>query len=157
MFFNSFLFAQTEERKYCGTSEVMQEALKDTEKQQILDQLEIFTQEFIANIDQNRLGGPYIIPVVVHLVHDYEEENISYEQIDNGILRINEDFNGLNNDLSEVIPHFSERVGFPQIEFRLATKDPDGNCTYGVTKTSSDLTKTVNIADITADIISASV
>jgi hypothetical protein len=111
------------------------------EKQQILDQLELFTQEFIANIDENRLGGPYIIPVVVHVIHNYGVENISYERIDHGIYRINEDFQGLNDDLSEVIAEFDSIKGFPNFEFRLATKDPDGNCTYGVTKTATEWTE----------------
>ena len=35
---------------------------------------------------------------------------------------------------------FTNIIGFPNIEFRLATRDPDGNCTYGVTRTASDLT-----------------
>jgi len=141
LFFNYFLMAQTEQRKYCGTDKLMQEALKNPEKKQILDQLEVFTKEFISNLDRSRQADPYIIPVVVHVIHDFEEENISYEQIDNGIARINEDFNGLNDDLTEVIEHFSDRIGFPGMEFRLATKDPDGNCTYGVTKTASPWTE----------------
>mgnify|MGYP002879787382 CR=1 FL=1 len=119
----------------------MQEALKDEDKKQVLDQLEIFTQNFISNIEQNRMEGPYIIPVVVHVIHYYEEENISYDQVDNGIMRINEDFNGQNDDLAEVIDSFTNLIGFPQIEFRLATKDPDGNCTYGVTRTASPWTE----------------
>ena len=141
MFFTGFSYAQNGERKFCGTTKIMEEALQDPEKKQILDQLEIFTENFIANMENNRLGGPYIIPVVVHVIHYYEEENISYEQIDNGILRINEDFSGLNDDLDEVIDSFTDIVGFPQIEFRLATKDPDGNCTYGVTRTASPWTE----------------
>ncbi len=132
--------SQDEIRKYCGTTEVMQEALKNPEKQQILDQLEIFTQEFVSNIDAQRTSGPYIIPVVIHVVHNFGIENISYDQIDNGILRINEDFNGQNDDISAVIDSFTNIIGFPNIEFRLATRDPDGNCTYGVTRTASDLT-----------------
>ena len=139
--FNYISYGQTEERKMCGTSKIMEEALKDPEKKQILDQLEIFTQEFIADIDNRRMGGGYIIPVVVHVIHYYEEENISYEQIDNGISRINEDFSGLNDDLSQVIDSFTNIIGFPEIEFRLATKDPNGNCTYGVTRTASPWTE----------------
>ena len=136
-----FAFSQTTDRKFCGTTKIMEEALQDPEKKQVLEQLEIFTENFIANIESHRLSGPYIIPVVVHVIHYYEEENISYEQIDNGIFRINEDFNGLNDDLSEVIDSFTNIVGFPEIEFRLATKDPDGNCTYGVTRTASPWTE----------------
>ncbi|MBL31808.1 MAG: hypothetical protein CMP62_03685 [Flavobacteriales bacterium] len=138
MFFNCFSFAQIGERKYCGTSKVMEEALKNPEKKQVLDQLEVFTQEFIKNLDNRRvLDTQYIIPVVVHVIHNYGDENISYEQIDNGIHRINEDFQGINDDISEVIDSFVNIVGFPNLEFRLATIDPDGNCTYGVTRTAS--------------------
>ena len=52
-----------------------------------------------------------------------------------------EDFNGDNDDISAVIDSFTNIIGFPNIEFRLATKDPDGNCTYGITRTASPLTE----------------
>ena len=138
---NCISYAQTEPRKTCGTSLIMQEALKNPEKKQILEQLEIFTEEFISNMGSRSADGPYVIPVVIHVIHNYDDENISYNQIDNGIERINEDFNEENDDLSEVISHFQDRVGSPEIEFRLATKDPDGNCTYGVTRIGSDWTE----------------
>ena len=79
----------------------------------------------------------YLYSFVVHVIHNYGDENISYEQIDNGILRINEDFNGVNDDIDATIEEFANIVGSPGIEFRLATKDPDGNCTYGVTRTAT--------------------
>ena len=50
--------AQNEERKYCGASQLLEDALQDPEKQQILDQLEIFTKEFITNLDNARRSGP---------------------------------------------------------------------------------------------------
>lgn len=138
--------AQNEERKYCGASQLLEDALQDPEKQQILDQLEIFTQEFVTNLDNARRsgpcdGGPCILPVVVHVIHNYGNENISYEQIDNGIMRINEDFNGLNDDIDEVIDSFAGIIGTAPLELRLATKDPDGNCTYGVTRTATKWTE----------------
>ena len=39
--FSFMSIAQNEERKYCGASQVLKDALQDPEKQQILDQLEI--------------------------------------------------------------------------------------------------------------------
>ncbi|MBF25859.1 MAG: hypothetical protein CMP49_05020 [Flavobacteriales bacterium] len=140
LLFTAFSFAQSVQDEIIprsGTRIVMEEALKDPEKKQILDQLEIFTQEFISNIDNHRMGGPYIIPLVVHVIHDYEDENISYEQVDYALSRMNEDFQGLNDDLSEVVDSFTSVIGFPNFEFRLATKDPDGNCTYGVNRVAS--------------------
>ncbi len=138
--FNPQSYAQSLENEpvlRSGSRIIMEEALKDPEKKQILDQLEIFTQEFIANIDNHRMGGPYIIPLVVHVIHNYGSENISYEQVDNALSRLNEDFQGLNDDLSEVVDSFTNIIGNPNFEFRLATKDPDGNCTYGVNRVAS--------------------
>ena len=140
MFFTCFSFAQNEQNEpilRSGSRIIMEEALKDPEKRQILEQLEIFTAEFIANMDNNRMSGPYIIPLVVHVIHNYGDENISYEQVDNALTRLNEDFQGLNDDLSEVVDSFTNIVGNPNFEFRLATKDPDGNCTYGVNRVAS--------------------
>ena len=145
------LFSQNDLTK-CGTPELMNEALNDSEKTQILNQLELFTKNFIKT---KKMGGPYVFPVVVHIVHNYSQENISYEQIDNGILRINEDFNALNDDLSNVIDQFTDIIGNPNFEFRLATKDPDGNCTYGVTRTSSNLTEFNSVSKL-QDLISSS-
>ena len=80
-----------------------------------------------AFIKSKKMDGQYIFPVVVHVIHNGDQENISYEQIDNGILRINEDFNALNDDLSNVLDQFTDIIGNTNFEFRLATKDPDGN------------------------------
>ena len=60
MFFTPFLFAQNSENEpvlRSGTRLIMEEALKDPEKKLILDQLEIFTEDFIANMDNHRMGG----------------------------------------------------------------------------------------------------
>jgi hypothetical protein len=140
IFITNFSFAQNTEDDSVprsGTRIIMEEALKDPEKKQILDQLEIFTQEFIDNIDNHRMSGPYIIPLVIHVIHNYREENISYEQVDNVLTRLNEDFQGLNDDLSTVVDSFTNIIGFPNFEFRLATRDPEGNCTYGVNRVAS--------------------
>ena len=142
------LISQVEDRKYCGASQILEEALKDPKKKQILEQLEIFTKDFIATLDKETRGGAYIIPVVVHIIHNYGVENISYEQIDNGIFRMNEDFNAENDDLSEVISEFQTIIGNVNMRFRLASKDPDGNCTYGVTRTGSSLTQGGSVEEI---------
>ena len=140
LFTTNFTFSQnTKDDPFprSGTRIIMEEALKDPEKKQILDQLEVFTKEFIANIDNHRMSGPYIIPLVIHVIHNYNEENISYEQVDNVLTRLNEDFQGLNDDLSTVVDSFTNIIGFPNFEFRLATRDPEGNCTYGVNRVAT--------------------
>ena len=117
LLFPFIVFAQFEDVKKCGSSIITQEALKNTEKKQILDQLEFFTQEFVSNMEHRATDGPYIIPVVIHVIHNYGDENISYEQIDNGVYRINEDFNGLNDDLSQVIDDFTNIIGTYEFTF----------------------------------------
>ncbi len=77
-----------------------------------------------------------VIPVVVHVMHDYSTStNISKAKILDGMRMLNEDFNKLNPDTALVVPPFKQRVANVQVEFRLATTDPNGNCTEGITRT----------------------
>ena len=144
------LFSQNEPVLRSGTPQVMEEALKDSEKRLVLAQLEAFTQEFIANKQTRSVESNYIIPLVVHVIHNYDNENISYDQVDNALNRLNEDFQGLNDDLSTVIGEFTDIIGSPGFEFRLATKDPDGNCTYGVNRVASPMTSNASASKIMA-------
>lgn len=82
----------------------------------------------------------YTIPVVVHVVHLGGDENISDEQIMSGMEELNADFSMTNVDLGATVPDFAGITGNPDIEFRLATKDPDGNCHPGITRTYSETT-----------------
>jgi len=102
-------------------------------------ELEHFTQEWIAS------GGAaqrntYIIPVVFHVIHNNGPENIADEQLIDAIRVLNDDFNKLNADWPNVRPEFLDLVADVGIEFRLARKDPQGNCTNGITRTVSTLT-----------------
>ncbi len=82
----------------------------------------------------------YVIPVVVHIVHLGGAENISDEQVFSGIEQMNLDFNMENPDVGSTIPEFADIVGNCDIEFRLATKDPSGDCHSGITRTYSETT-----------------
>lgn len=85
-------------------------------------------------------GDPFIIPVVFHVIHNYGPENIADAQLEDAIRVLNEDFNKLNPDWPNVRPEFLELVGDVGIEFRLAKRDPQGNCTNGITRTVSTRT-----------------
>lgn len=82
----------------------------------------------------------YTIPVVVHIVHLGGPENISDEQVYSAMEQLNNDFNGTNPDVGATIPEFADIIGLCDIEFRLATKDPSGNCHKGITRTFSETT-----------------
>ncbi|MCG8575003.1 MAG: T9SS type A sorting domain-containing protein [Flavobacteriales bacterium] len=77
-----------------------------------------------------------IIPVVVHVIHEGGDDNISYEQILSGIDMLNEDFNRLNADTLDTrntaTAPFLPIAANMNIQFELAKLDPDGNCTNGV-------------------------
>ena len=82
----------------------------------------------------------YTVPVVVHVVHLNGAENISNDQINNAIENLNADFNMLNSDLGNTVSNFQSITGNASVEFKLATKDPNGNCHSGITKTISNTT-----------------
>jgi PKD repeat protein len=110
--------------------------------QEIVDsdaQLEAFTQQWLADEDRGG-GGPYILPVVFHIIHNNGPENITDDQVYDAMRILNEDFNKLNVDWPNVNPAFLNIVANVGVEFRLAQKDPDGNCTKGITRTVSALT-----------------
>lgn len=85
-------------------------------------------------------GDPLIIPVVFHVIHDNGAENISDAQLYDAIRVLNEDYNKQNPDWVTVRPEFLDLVGDIGIEFRLARRDAQGNCTNGITRTQSPLT-----------------
>ena len=98
-----------------------------------------FTQNFQQSAERGG-GSLYIIPVVFHIIHNNGPENIGNDQIFDVMRVLNEDFNKQNSDWDNVVLTFLDRVGDIGIEFRLATIDPSGNCTNGITRTVSALT-----------------
>ena len=78
------------------------------------------------------------IPVVVHVVHRRDEENISRQQIDSQIAVLNRDYRATNPDKSGVPSAWQSLVADTKVQFRLATKDPDGKKTNGITRTRTD-------------------
>ncbi|MES2627788.1 MAG: M43 family zinc metalloprotease [Bacteroidota bacterium] len=99
-----------------------------------------FVKRFIENGGGHKDNQVYIVPIVIHVVHQYGAENISDEQILDQMRILNRDFRKLNADTSRVVNEFKALVGDARIEFRLATIDPDGNCTTGIERLVSKLT-----------------
>ena len=85
-------------------------------------------------------GDSYVIPVVFHIIHNNGPENISDAQVQDAVRVLNEDYNKLNPDWVTTRPEFLDIVADVGIEFRLAQRDPQGNCTNGITRTPSTLT-----------------
>jgi hypothetical protein len=83
---------------------------------------------------------PREIPVVVHVLYKDGADNISDEQIQSQIDVLNEDFSGKNKDLPNVPEAFKPFIGEPGLKFFLATIDPAGAATDGITRTQTNVT-----------------
>ena len=155
VFFTQLIYAQhNHENGYrlCGTDSLLREALKNPEVRKQREELEKFTKYYIDNKLYQQEKTIKVIPVVFHVIHNYGSENISKAQILDALRIINEDYKLLNTDVSDIIPEFQGIVGNPQVEFRLARKDPNNQCTDGITRTVSPLT--FSASDAVKDIIS---
>ncbi|NJK39929.1 MAG: zinc metalloprotease, partial [Oscillatoriales cyanobacterium SM2_3_0] len=82
------------------------------------------------------------IPVVVHVVYHSAspEQNISEAQIQSQIEVLNRDFRAKNPDITGVPEAFKSLVTDARIEFTLATTDPQGKPTNGITRTATTAT-----------------
>jgi PKD repeat protein len=95
-------------------------------------------QQLIANSSQETTNDRgdreqvYVIPVVFHVIHEYGSENISDAQIYDQLDILNRDFRKDNADTSEIVPAFEALAADANIEFKLASLDPFGNCTNGI-------------------------
>jgi hypothetical protein len=75
------------------------------------------------------------IPVVVHVVHNTPEQNVSDEQIHSQIEVLNQDFRAGNPDVDKVPEAWQDLVADARIQFHLARTDPLGRPTDGITRT----------------------
>lgn len=147
--FNSFAQQKT---TFCGTDE------HHKHLQSLNPQLKVDEANFNANWKEylktvnindlkntNKLGKSaapkYIIPVVVHVFHSGNSigsgNNISDAQIISEIDFLNKSFRNLNSDTVNRRDIFKDIAADSEIEFRLAKKDPRGNCTNGIVRVYS--------------------
>jgi hypothetical protein len=79
----------------------------------------------------------FTIPVVVHVVYNRDVEKISIEQVKSQIAVLNRDFNQTFLDL--VPERFKSLPDAANITFQLATRDPLGKATIGITFTETSV------------------
>ena len=137
----------------CITDEITeQHALSDATYAERLQQTKILLQDLAAaNVKKKSSAVVYTIPVVFHVIYNDYRDNISRRQIEDGLRVLNEDFRRLNADASNTRSIFQGVAADIEIEFKLAKKDPNGNCTEGITRTQSN--KSINARDNVKDLI----
>lgn len=101
-------------------------------------ELEEFTRNYQSSLLRD--NNIKIIPVVFHIIHNNGSENISDAQVQSAIDVMNADYSAQNDGVNNVVSTFQARVANVNFEFRLARKDPNGNCTNGIIRTVNEAT-----------------
>ena len=121
---------------WCVTDEQTQ--IMEQQNPNIIEQraqLEEWIANFGATYDPATQKATIIIPTVVHnITHSGGQGYVSKQQIEQQIETLNKDMKRLNADAANTRALFLPYVASLDVEFRLARKDPNGNCTEGITR-----------------------
>ena len=131
--------AKTPKRRTCAHM-VVHELLVETKPEYRSRRLKV-EQDVRSSIESGqamRVAAKLItIPVVVHIVHRTDDEDISDAQVESQIKSLNNDFRAKNADRKKVPEVWKGLVNDSKIQFALATKDPGGKRSSGITRTAT--------------------
>ena len=127
-------------KRNCGMTEHenylrSQDPLYDIKKQVEMQRMELA----IKNLPKNKTGV-YTLPCVVHVVYNTAAENLTDASIVNMIDLLNDDFRRTNFDAGNTPASFAGVAADMQLEFCLATTDPNGNPTNGILHVNTSTT-----------------
>ncbi len=83
---------------------------------------------------EKALPATITIPVVVHVLYNNNQDNISREQVLSQLEVLNQDFAGKNADIAGVPHAFKPFIADTKIRFALAKVDPEGRTTDGINR-----------------------
>lgn len=126
------------QERTCASAAYLKQQLENNPKYASnLAKLEALTQQRASNTNLQRTGNILYVPIVVHVVYNNDDQNISDEQIQSQIDVIYKDFRGLNSEFQNIQDNLWPQAADMEIEFYLAQIDPDGNPTNGITRTQT--------------------
>lgn len=130
-------FAQSPDR--CGTMGHLEwKSEQDPGYMQRFNSVEAAAQSWLQT-HRSAVGGNVItIPTVVHIVYRDATQNLPDAQIFSQMDVLNADFRRMNADTLLTRPEFDSVASDFEVEFCLATTDPQGNPTTGITRTSTN-------------------
>ncbi len=131
---SQFIYAQ----RNCGTTEYLnhckaQNPVLASEMEKINERL----HQLEATPQKNR--QLITIPVVVHVLYQNAEQDISDQQIFSQIDVLNEDYRKLNANASSIPAAFSSIAADCEIQFCLAARSPQGLASNGITRTQTSV------------------
>jgi hypothetical protein len=106
----------------------------------VLGDLERRTLERLAQATAFRAAAVVRIPIVVHVVWRTPAERTSQAQVESQITALNRDYSATNADKTKTPSCWSGLVTDVGVQFFLATQDPTGNPTSGITYTQTSNT-----------------
>jgi len=121
-------------QRQCGSMDHLHHEIEQNpERAKVLQDIENHTTNWIKKNANNSTRAVVTIPVVFHVVYRTSAENISDAQIQSQLDVLTDDFRRLNSDADGTWSQAADT----EIEFCLASVDPDGNATNGITRTST--------------------
>ncbi len=128
------LTAQTTPSRNCGAMEHLEHLQQlDPKMEDRMQKIEKITNEYLASPSTKVVDGIITIPVVFHVVYRTAAENLSDAVLQEQLDVMNEDFRRLNSDADNTWSQAADT----EIEFCLASVDPNGNATSGITRKST--------------------
>jgi hypothetical protein len=136
-------WAQAQQRT-CAAMDVLAEQIaQDPKRGRALDEINEHAhqyEDYIAENPNARTSIAVTIPVVFHVVYNNATENISDARLQEQLTVLNEDFRKLNADRTLIPTTWQGIAADCEINFCLATVDPNGNATTGITRTFTNTT-----------------
>lgn len=130
----AFFSCQAIAQRSCGTAPYWNEQLQNPQVRLAYDRAQ--TPKISAKEQENDIADLSVItiPVVIHVLYNTPEQNISNEQIHSQLDVLNKDFGKLNTDINQVPAAFAPFAADTRIRFELAKVDPEGRATTGIVR-----------------------
>ncbi|MGB1205247.1 MAG: GEVED domain-containing protein [Chitinophagales bacterium] len=134
---------QAQDVRTCWTNDYLEATMQeDPATAERMAAIEKHTEKYIDKLDDSqKAAGVITIPTVVHVIYNNSAQNISEAQIQSQMQVLNDDFRRQNADASNTPSAFAGVAADTEIEFCLASVDPNGNATTGITRTSTNISE----------------
>jgi Pregnancy-associated plasma protein-A len=122
-------------RRQCGAMAVYERLCEmEATYRETLARIESETRDYVNSTKMTRSARMlYKIPIVVHCIYKSVSQKISAAQVASQIKVLNKDFRLKNSDKSKIPGPWKSLATDAGIEFSLASKDPNGGQTDGIT------------------------
>lgn len=138
---------QLSAQRACSSFNYKEQELKgDPSLNTRIDAIENFIQRKLISGQLGIAGKPHAgsvikIPVVVHILYNQPQENISDEKVFSQVQVLNESFRRLHADTINTPEWFKSIAADCGIEFQLAVSDPQRRATTGITRKYTPVVK----------------